>query len=136
MNIKPISPPTPDAESEPFWDAARQGRFLLRQCNACGEVHWFPRTICPFCWSGETIWVAGTGRGTIYSWTVMRRAKTPYAVAYVELEEGPRMLTNIVDCDLESLSIGMAVELVFAATTDPLSPPVPMFRPAASAPLG
>jgi len=132
MQSRPIAPPTPDAESTAFWDAARQGHFLLRHCNACATTHWFPRTICPFCWSSDTAWINGSGRGTVYSWTVMRRARIPYAVAYVELAEGPRMITNIVDCDLDDLRIGMAVELTFIATTDPLAPPVPMFRPAAS----
>ncbi|MCR6672616.1 Zn-ribbon domain-containing OB-fold protein [Devosia ginsengisoli] len=124
-----VPAPQPDAESQPFWDAAAQGRFLIKRCTSCGETHWFPRTMCPFCWSEKTEWVEASGAGTIYSWTVMRRAKPPYAVAYVELAEGPRMLTNIVECDLDRLHIGQQVELVFGQTSGDGTPPVPMFRP-------
>ena len=81
------------------------------------------------CGSDKTEWRDGTGKGTIYTFTVMRRAKVPYALAYVEIEEGPRMITNIVDCDLDTLEIGQDVELVFKPTEDG-EPPVPCFRPA------
>lgn len=124
-----VPAPHPDAESQPFWDAAAQGRFLIKRCTSCGEAHWFPRTLCPFCWSDKTEWIEGSGTGTIYSWTVMHRAKPPYAVAYVELDEGPRMLTNIVECDLDRLHIGQQVKLVFTPTSGDDTPPVPMFRP-------
>ena len=127
---RPVAPPSPDAESQPFWDAAREGRFLVKSCNACGRTHWFPRTICPFCWSADTAWRPGSGRGRVYSYTVMRRARAPYVVAYVTLEEGPRMLTNIVECDPDAIRIDQEVELVFVRTTDDGAPPVPMFRPA------
>ena len=124
-----MAAPTPDPESQAFWDAARQGKFLIRSCNACGKVHWYPRTICPFCMSADTEWRDGSGKGAIYTYTVMRRAKEPYAVAYVELDEGPKMLTNIVDCDLDRLEIGQRVELIFVPTTEE-GPPVPCFKPA------
>lgn len=124
-----LASPEPDAESLAFWNAAREGRFLIKRCTACGRAHWFPRSICPFCWSAETVWEQATGRGTIYSYTIMRRAVTPYAVAYVELAEGPRMLTNIVCDDLDRLAIGQPVEVVLVPTQDPEGPPIPMFRP-------
>lgn len=127
--MREIAPTRPDPETLPFWQAARDGRLLLRRCRDCAQMHWFPRSICPFCWSDRTDWQPASGRGTIYSWTVLRRNATPHAVAYVELEEGPRMLTNIVECDLDTLAIGQDVRVVFVPTSDPDGPPVPMFRP-------
>jgi uncharacterized OB-fold protein len=128
-SYRKMAAPTPDPESQPFWDAARAGKFLVRKCNGCGKVHWYPRSICPFCASADTVWTEGSGKGTIYTYTVMRRAKDgPYAVAYVELQEGPKMLTNIVDCDVDSIEIGQEVSLVFVPTTED-GPPVPCFRP-------
>lgn len=127
--MRKIAPVTPDPETLPYWEAARRGEFLLRHCSDCDQVHWFARSICPFCWSSSTDWVTASGRGTVYSWTVMRRASRPYAVAYVELAEGPRMLTNIVDCDLDALAVGLPVQVVFCPTSDPDAPPIAMFRP-------
>lgn len=109
-----IPRPEMNAETQPFWDAAAQGRFLVKRCLDCGKAHWYPRTLCPFCFSGKTVWQPGSGRGTIYTFSIMRRAPVPYAVAYVTLEEGPTMLTNIVDCDFDRIRIGLPVELRFA----------------------
>lgn len=125
-----LAAPVPDPETQPFWDAAEQGRFLVKKCTKCQKVHWYPRSICPFCYSAETEWVEGSGKGKIYSFTVMPRADPPYAAAYVTLSEGPSMLTNIVECDLDALSIGQDVELVFKPTAEG-APPMPMFRPVA-----
>ena len=124
-----IPAPMTNPETEPFWAAAREGKFLLRGCTACGKVHWYPRAVCPFCFSERTEWREGSGRGTIYSLSVMKRAPEPYAIAYVTLEEGPTMMTNIVDCDLDSLAIGQKVTVAFKPTQDD-GPPFPMFRPA------
>jgi uncharacterized protein len=123
-----IPAPTPTPETRVFWDAAAQGKFLLRRCTACGRAHWYPRPICPFCFSAATEWVEASGRGTIYSYSVMRRAPEPYVIAYVTLEEGPTMLTNLVDCDFDALAIGQAVKLKFSPSEG--GPPVPTFTPA------
>jgi uncharacterized OB-fold protein len=123
-----IPDPIPTPETEIFWAAAKEGRFLVRQCNGCGKVHWYPRAICPFCASCDTTWIDGSGRGTIYSYSIMRRASPPYVMAYVELEEGPRMMTNIVDADVDGIAIGQSVELTFRQSEGGFS--VPMFRPA------
>ena len=112
-------------ENLTFWNAAAEGKFIIRKCNSCGRAHWYPRAICPFCFSDKTDWVTATGKGKIYSFSVMRRAPEPYAIAYVTLEEGPTMLTNIVDCDFDTLKIGLAVKLVFKSSEG--SFPVPMF---------
>ena len=121
--------PIPNDETQAFWDAARQGTLLVKHCTACGETHWYPRALCPFCGSDRTEWKAASGRGTIYSYSVFRRAPIPYAIAYVTLAEGPTMMTNIVDADLDAIRIGQAVRVTFKPTED-AGPPVPMFSPA------
>ena len=123
-----IPAPVPVPDTQPFWDAAAAGRLLVRACTACGKAHHYPRPICPFCGSDATQWKDASGRGTIYSFSVMRRVPTPYAIAYVTLAEGPTMMTNIVDCDLDAIRIGQAVKVVFKPTDG--GPPVPMFTPA------
>ncbi|MEZ5786900.1 MAG: Zn-ribbon domain-containing OB-fold protein [Xanthobacteraceae bacterium] len=104
--------PQPNPETQAFWDATKQGRLLLRRCKACGEVHFYPRTICPFCFSDYTAWLESKGQGTVYAFSVMRRG-SPFALAYVTLDEGPTMMTNIVDCDLDAVRIGQKVRVLF-----------------------
>ena len=123
-----ITQPVVNAETKMFWDAAREGRFLVPFCSACGKAHWYPRAICPFCASDKIEWRNASGKGTIYTFSVMRRAKDPYAIAHVTLAEGPTMLTNIVDCDFDKLKIGQPVTVVFQETEG--GPPAPMFKPA------
>jgi uncharacterized OB-fold protein len=123
-----IPAPQPTSEIQPFYDAAAQGRLLVKRCAACGERHHYPRAICPFCFSDRTEWTEASGRGTIYSYSVMRRVPVPFALAYVTLDEGPTMMTNIVDCDLDTIRIGQKVKVVFKPTDG--GPPVPMFTPA------
>jgi uncharacterized OB-fold protein len=112
-------------ETQPFWDAAAEGRFIVPKCTACGRIHWYPRAICPFCFSDKTEWQPASGKGRIYSFSVMRRTPEPYTIAYVTLEEGTTMLTNIVDCDFDALKVGQNVKLVFKPSEG--GPPVPMF---------
>lgn len=121
------APPT-SHENQPFWDAAAEGRLVIKRCTACRQPHYYPRAICPFCGSDRTEWQAASGRGTIYSYSVMRRVPAPYALAYVTLEEGVTMMTNIVDTDLDAVRIGQSVRVVFKPTEG--GPPVPMFTPA------
>jgi uncharacterized protein len=122
-----LTAPEVNPENKPFWDAAAQGKLLVKHCLACGKPHYYPRALCPFCFSDRTEWRQSTGRGTIYTYSVMRRAPVPYAIAYVTLEEGVTMMTNIVDCDLDQIRIGQRVKLVFKPSKD--GPPVPMFMP-------
>ena len=122
-----IAAPPINTETQPFWDAAGQGKLLYKKCAACGEPHFYPRPYCPFCFSDQVEWQEASGRGTIYTYSVMRRAPVPYAIAYVTLAEGPTMMTNIVDCDLDSIKIGQAVRLVFKPSDG--GAPVPMFTP-------
>jgi len=130
MAMRKIPAPKPNPETQAFWDATAQGRFLIRRCTACGKAHWYPRKACPLCWGEKTEWVEASGRGTIYSYSVMRRAAEPYVVAYVTLAEGPTMLTNLVDCDFDALAIGQEVRLKFSPSE--AGPPVPTFTIAES----
>lgn len=123
--------PAPSPESVEFLAAAREGRFLLRRCNGCGRAHWYPRTLCPFCF-GTTEWENASGEGTIYSYTILARETPPRAVAYVTLAEGPTILTSLVACESEALAIGQPVRLVFEWSQAGL--PVPCFRPCADVP--
>jgi uncharacterized protein len=123
-----ITAPQPNPETQAFWDAAAEGKLLIKKCNGCGQVHFYPRDNCPFCFSDKTEWQQASGNGTVYTYSVMRRAPVPYAIAYVTLAEGPTMMTNIVDCDLNSIKVGQAVKLVFKPSDG--GPPVPCFAPA------
>ena len=128
MPARKIPAPVETPETAPFWTAAREGRFLIPGCRSCGKPHWYPRAICPFCASDQIEWRVASGKGTIYTYSVMRRAKEPYAIAYVTLAEGPTMMSNIVDCDFDALRVGQPVNVVFKDTEN--GPPVPMFKPA------
>ena len=126
MNDKKKDAFTADLALAAYWEAARAGRLLLKHCRDCDKTHYYPRPLCPFCMSSDTQWREASGEGTIYSWSVERRATPPYAIAFVTLPEGPTLLTNIVDCDLDSLAIGQNVKLAFETRDEQ---PVPVFRP-------
>lgn len=122
------SAPQSNIEIQPFWDATAEGKLLLKKCNACGEIHYYPRSICPFCFSDDTVWIEASGKGIIYSYSVIRRAEVPYVIAYVTLQEGPTMMTNIINCDIDSVRIDMAVTVSFVDTGEGTA--LPMFTPA------
>ena len=117
-----------NAENKPFFDAAREGKLLIGRCQACNEFHYYPRAVCPFCSSERTEWVPAKGHGRIYSYSVMRRVAQPYAIAYVTLEEGVTVLTNLVDCDFGRVAIGDPVRVVFKPAES--GETIPMFTPA------
>ena len=121
-----IAPPA-SPESAAFYAAAREGRFMIGRCLGTGRLFWYPRAVSPFD-GGATELATASGRGVIYSYSVMRRVDPPFALAYVTLAEGPTMMTNLVDCDLDSLAIGQAVTLVWKPAAD--GTPVPCFTPA------
>jgi hypothetical protein len=115
--------PALSPETEEFWAATAEGKLLLRRCDDCGVAIWYPRFFCPVCGSFNTSWSEASGRGTVYTFTVVHRSGVPgyrdalpYVIAYVELEEGPRVLTNIVECEPEKVEVGMAVHVVFHDT--------------------
>lgn len=138
----PWPPSTISTDDNPeFWAGAARGELLVPRCAACGNVSWPPRPFCPLCGSPDAPSLAPSpGLGTVYSFTVVRKARgafrelTPYVVAYVELDEGPRLLSNVVDVAPESVQIGQRVRVAFDAaplTDDPAAgaPRLYRFRP-------
>ena len=115
-------------ETRPFWEAAAEGRLLIKACRACNRAHWYPKVVCPFCHSADVEWRTASGRGTVYTYSVMRRVEVPYVLAYVTLEEGPTLMTNIIDCDVDAVRIGQAVQVRFRQA--PQGRTVPVFAPA------
>lgn len=127
--------PSPDNETRPFWDAARDGRLIVKHCQDCGEYSFYPRPFCPKCWSDDVAWEEASGRATLYTYSVVRRndlppfgGRVPYVAAVVDLEEGPRMMTNLEGCDEADLRIGMPLVVDYREETDEFT--FPVFRPA------
>ena len=124
MSDLPAGRPPFNAEAAPFWAAAAEGRLVLPVCAACGHHIWYPRSWCPVCEHDTVTWTEMSGRGTVYACTVIRRgmgpwaAAAPYVGAYVELEEGPRVLTNVITDDPDSVRIGMPVTASFVPIAD------------------
>jgi uncharacterized OB-fold protein len=128
----PAPPPQINVETKTFWDATAEGKLLLPRCNTCDVVIWYPKLFCSDCSSFDISWFEASGKGTVYSYTINRRGQgdyrdLAYVVAYVELEEGPRVLTNIVDCDVDQVRIGQAVQVVFHPTSNGAA--LPRFKP-------
>jgi uncharacterized OB-fold protein len=124
-----LKAPEEHPDNAEFWRAARDGRLLVRYCQNCGKPHWYPRTLCPFC-MGTTTWKQAAGTGTIYSFSVVRRAGPEhYCIAYVTLDEGVTMMTHIVGCDLDAVRIGQRVVLRFSPSEG--GAPLPTFTPVA-----
>lgn len=117
-------------EVAPFWAAANAGSLLLKQCADCGRFHHYPRDVCPFCFSLDTRWRASSGLGVIYSYSTMGEGAAAYTLAYVDLDEGVSMLTNLVDCDPAGLRVGARVRVVFKASDSGQA--LPMFTPVES----
>lgn len=130
---KPL--PRLDEENRPWWEALKRHELYVQGCRECGALRYYPRAQCPECLSPRTRWLRCSGKGSIYTFTVTNqnqaagfRESLPYVMAYVELAEGLKLLTNIVDCRPEEVRIGMPVEVVF----DDVTPEVTLvkFRPA------
>jgi len=125
MSELPAAAPPYNVEAAPYWSAAAEGRLVLPVCDTCGHHIWYPRSWCPVCGSASVTWTELSGRGTVYACTVVRKgmgpwaAATPYVVAYVELAEGPRILTNIVTTDAASIDVGTPVVAVFVPVAEP-----------------
>ncbi|MGH9901584.1 MAG: Zn-ribbon domain-containing OB-fold protein [Pyrinomonadaceae bacterium] len=129
--------PKPDHDSRAYWEAARRHELVLQQCAACARFRFYPRVVCPHCFSDGFEWRRAAGRGTVYSFTVIHRApfpafrdKVPYVLALIELDEGVRMMTNVVGCDPDAVRIGMPVEVTFEDVTEEVT--LPQFKPAAA----
>jgi uncharacterized OB-fold protein len=131
---KPRPAPIPDAESEPYWAATLEGRLVAQRCDTCGHYQLYGRAHCLVC-RGPVTWVEVSGRGSVYSFTVIRqnpsrsfRHLLPFVVALVDLDEGPRLMTNIVGCPIEEVRIAMPVRVCFEPVSDQAA--LPMFEPA------
>lgn len=112
-------------ETLAYWQAADEGRLLVKRCRACGQPHHYPRDICPHCLSPDTEWTDAAGTGTLYSYSTMGQGPAAYTLAYVTLDEGITLMTNLVDCDPAGLAIGQRVTVVFHPTEGGHA--VPMF---------
>lgn len=120
-----LAAPPANPESAAFYAAAREGRFLIGRCCGTGRFFWYPRAVSPFDF-GPTTLEPASGRGVIQSFSTAQRDRLAHTIAYVTLEEGPTMMTVLVDCDSGTLAIGQAVTLVWKPATD--GTPVPCFR--------
>jgi uncharacterized OB-fold protein len=130
---KPV--PIPDEISAPFFDGAREGRLMLQHCTDCGRWSFPVRERCPHCFAAGLEWRAASGRGTLYTFAVMHQVMNPgfadavpYNIAQIDLEEGVRMVSNVIGCPNDSLRIGMKLEAVFEPVSDSVT--LPKFRPA------
>jgi uncharacterized OB-fold protein len=130
-------PVTPEAK--PYWDGAREGKLMLPRCEACGKPFFYPRVLCPACGSRAITWIQATGRGRLHSFEIAHQilnkaftVRPPVVLAMVELDEGPRLLTNLVNVEPDpgAIRCEMPVEVVFEKLTDEIS--LPMFQPAAA----
>jgi len=132
-HVKPL--PTPDADSQAYWQGLKDGKLLLQHCSDCGNVQFYQQAMCRQCGGENLGHRAASGRGTVHSFSVVHRAPgpafkqdTPYAVLLVQLEEGPRMISSLVDADPATLEFDMKVELVCEPVNDQIV--LPRFRPA------
>lgn len=131
---KPL-PTTTWEEAKEYWEGCRNHRLRIQKCKDCGSYRWYPRLMCHRCNSMDVEWVKVSGKGTVYSWTVVEHPtgaiwvdEVPYIVVIVELDEGVRMVSNMVDCRPDELRVGMPVEVVFDDVTEQVT--LPKFRPA------
>ena len=111
-------------EHLPFWQAAERGVLLLPRCTRCGRTHWHPRASCPLCRATDLEWQAASGLATLHTYPVIPRPEGATVLAYVQLAEGPLMMTNVVDADPGALAIGAALEVTFRRTPEGRSAPM------------
>ena len=122
--LPPITPFT-----QPWFDGCTRGELLLQQCGNCGKYQFYPRTLCSHCGTADPGWAVASGRGHIASFSIVRRAiskayEAPYVVALIDLEEGPRMMSNVIGCDPDAVAIGQPVTVSFEAWNDDITLPV------------
>jgi uncharacterized OB-fold protein len=138
MPKRPLPQTTP--ETEEFWAGARRGELRIQRCNSCGRAYFFPRPFCPRCSSRDVEWFTASGRGRLYSYVINYRPAmgfhdwTPYVIAVVELEEGPRLMTNIIGVEPtpDNLPIDLPLQVTWERQDDTIT--LPLFRPAGGAP--
>ena len=134
---RPKAVPIPTPETQPYWDGAAAGELRIQRCRDCRQAYFYPRPLCPSCGSGDVEWFTASGRATLYSYVINHRpapgfeADAPYAIAVVQLAEGPRMMTNLVgvEPDPEQLPLDMTLMVEFEPRGEQA---VPVFRPLAA----
>jgi uncharacterized OB-fold protein len=126
--------PKPNEDTRPFWDGCREHQLRFQKCSHCGQVLWPPSMLCPKCYSRDAEWTVASGRGKIFSYAVYHKPfhpafkqQLPYVVAVVVLEEGPHILSNIVECSHDQLKCDMEVSVTWEAVSDEII--LPKFRP-------
>ncbi len=136
MTANALTKPLPDLlpETRPFWEAASRHQLVLQKCRACGKIQFFPRLLCHACLNEEMTWILASGKGTVHTFTVIHQAlrrcfaaSVPYVYGIIDLEEGVRMLSNIVSVDPIDVRVGMKVRVVFEDRTSEIS--IPQFEP-------
>lgn len=124
--------PLIDSDSQPYWEGLSRGELRIQRCQACARAVFYPRALCPHCFSDQLTWITASGRGTLYAFTVVHQAFGPYAaeapfiIGIIELEEGVRMMSRITDATREQITVGAAVEVTFRAAEDGAT--LPYFR--------
>jgi uncharacterized protein len=137
--VEPNRPlPTPlTPEAKPYWDGLKEHKLMLPKCQDCGKAFFYPRILCPHCHSRNITWIQASGKGTLYSFEIVyqqlnRRFQvaTPYVLAMIELAEGPRMMSNLINIepDPKHIKCDMPVEVVYEQLTDAIT--IPLFQPA------
>ena len=117
--------PEVNPETAPFWDAANDDKLMLKRCLDTGKAFYPPRTLSPFTGSAQTEWLEASGTGTVYSFSVSKRTEVPQCIAYIELTEGPIILSALTECDFDTVQIGQSVRVAF--TPGPNGQKVPLF---------
>ncbi len=133
----PLPKPTPD--TKPYWDALREHELQIQRCGDCNEAYFYPRSLCPSCLSGNVEWFRASGRGRLHTFTIVHAAgpkpvlPVPYVIAMIELDEGPRLMSNLVgvEPDSDQIACDMQVEIEYADVTDSCT--LPRFRPVGGA---
>ena len=137
MELQRPLPPPMTPEAMPYWEGLREEKLMLPKCDDCGKAFFYPRIACPHCHSRNVGWIQASGKGKLYSFEIAHRSlnpafkiEAPYVLAMIELEEGPRMMSNLIDIEPDPAVIkcDMPVEVVFEKQTDEVT--LPLFRPA------
>ena len=135
MSMVRFDLPTPEGDTIEFWEAAKEERLLIKHCTDCDAYSYYPRPFCPYCWSTDVHWEEASGRAVLYTYSIVRRNdlapftdRVPYVAGIVDLAEGPRAMTDIVEVGLDDVHIGMELQATFVEIAPEVT--VPMFRPA------
>lgn len=138
MNVRLLPRLADEPYAQPFWEGARNQRLRLQHCPSCDRTQFFPRPWCQTCGKPELNWIEARGTGQLHSYTVVRRAiknpeyepDIPYILGLIELPEGPRLYSRLVDCEADTLAVGLSVEVTFKKATKKVT--LPVFRPMTS----